>query len=103
MDDLILNKVTGNVVDAVVYKEQMEESVNNVIGFLNENSPSDNQWYFQCGSFRVDVEKKDYDKYMCFINNLVGCSYCHIVNSTGLTFLFSLSTLYEKLMGDTVL
>ena len=85
------------VESAVEYNGLTKEYTSKICKILTEESPSNNIWYFRDGFFRVDVIKEDYDKYMEFIEGLIGCSYCHLMNNTGLTFLVSLSTLYEKL------
>lgn len=85
------------VESAVECNRMTKEYTNKICKILTEESPSDNIWYFRDGFFRVDVIKEDYDKYMEFIEDLIGCSYCHLMNNTGLTFLVSLSTLHEKL------
>ena len=66
--------------------------------WLTKNSPSSNIWYYKDGFFRVKVEREDYDSYMDFIENLIGCSYCYLMNATGITLMMSLSTLYRKLV-----
>lgn len=82
---------------AVQYNELSKQYVNKICEILTTESPSNNQWYFRQGFFCVDVVKKDYNSYMKFIEDTVGCSYCHVMNTNGLTFMMSLTTLNEKL------
>lgn len=82
---------------AVQCKELTDEYITKICGLLTIDSPRDNEWYYHNGFFRVDVVKADYEAYMDFIENLTGCSYCHTLNDTGLTFMVSLTTLNNKL------
>ena len=82
---------------AMHYNNLTKEYTNKLCKILTEEAPRDNIWYFRDGFFRVDVTQENYDEYMTFIEGLIGCSYCHLQNPNGLTFLLSLSTLYQKL------
>ena len=90
-------KINEYVKCATHYKDLTNEYTNKICKILTDEAPSDNIWYYRDGFFRVDVFQKDYDDYMSFIENIIGCSYCHLMNPNGLTFLVSLSTLYDKL------
>ena len=79
------------------YNELTHEYTNKLCNILTSEAPSDNEWYYRNGFLCVDVLKKDYDNYIAFIEDVVGCSYCHVMNTNGLTFMVSLSTLYSKL------
>lgn len=80
------------------HKEVLDECTGKICEVLTDTAPSDNEWYFRDGFFRVDVVKEDYDDYITFIEDLVGCSYCHLMNNDGLTFMVSLSTLSYKIL-----
>lgn len=80
------------------YESLTREYTNKLCEILTDEAPSDNEWYYRNRFFCVDVVKKDYDNYMSFIEDVVGCSYCHIMNSNGLTFMVSLTTLYDKVL-----
>ncbi len=79
------------------YNDMSDKYINKICEILLEESPSNNIWYFRDGFFRVDVVKEDYEKYMNFIEEIIGCSYCYSFNDTGLTFMVSLTTIDGKL------
>ena len=85
------------------YQEQMKYICHHMMTI----SPRNNKWYYNnTGFLQVDVEKKDYDVYIEFMEKIVGCSYCHLMTSTGITLMVNLTTLkkeldkqYEKIKG----
>lgn len=94
----MLNNNFGEYVkSAMHYKELTKGYTNKICKILTDESPCGNIWYYRNGFFCVDVLKDDYDDYISFIEDLIGCSYCHVMNSNGLTFMVSLATLCESI------
>ena len=88
--------------EALKYKKGYDKQMKQLCEYLSDISPKDNIWYYNSTGFlQVDVKKNEYDEYMDFMENLVGCSYCYIMNPTGLTLMMNINTLKEKIStGD---
>lgn len=89
------------IVRVLESKRVFDECMGAVCDLLCDLSPCDNKWYFNgTGFVMVDVTREDYDLYLDFVEGLVGCSHCYLMNDGGFTLMFSLSTLRDCLCGD---
>lgn len=87
-----------DVVRALESKGVYEDCMRYVCGALERVSPCDNRWYFNGSGFVcVDVVREDYDVYLDFLFELVGCSYCYLMNGDGFTLMVSLGSLCKGL------
>ena len=88
----------GDVVRALESKGVYEDCMRYVCGALERLSPCDNRWYFNSTGFVcVDVVRDDYDVYLDFLFELVGCSHCYLMNGDGFTLMVSLGSLCKGL------
>lgn len=94
-----LEEFLNNVEDAVEVKKDYEEHLSVLCEYLKEASPYPNDWYYNGNGFlQVDVKQDEYDMYLSFIEELVGCSYTHLQTPNGLTLILHINTVYEKMI-----
>ena len=87
-----------DVCDALDKKKVYEEHMKYVCSYLERISPKNNRWYYNSTGFlQVDVKREDYDEYLEFVIDLFVCSHCYVMNEGGMTLMFSLSTLKNRL------
>lgn len=79
-------------------KKEYDEQMKYVCNHMMNISPHQNRWYYNSTGFlQVDVQRQDYDDYIDFMDNIVGCSYCHVLNNEGITLMVNLNTLLKEL------
>ncbi len=88
-----------DVVRALEVKGRFDECMRYVCGGLERVSPCDNRWYFNGSGFLcVDVGVDDYELYLDFLGELVGCSFCYVSCGEGFTLMVSLGSLRDGLV-----
>lgn len=83
---------------AIKKKQEYDEQMKYICNHMMNIAPYNNRWYYNnTGFLQVDVHREDYDEYLDFMENIVGCSYCHALNENGITLMVSLNTLLKEL------
>ena len=91
-------KLYNQLCTALKHKKNYDEEMKKICDYLIVLSPKDNIWYYNSTGFlQVDVKKEEYDEYIAFMDDLVGCSYCYLMNPTGLTLMMNINTLKDKI------
>lgn len=69
-----------------------------VCDYLTKISPHSNQWYYNNnGYLMIDIKREEYESYFKFVEDIVKCSYCHLMRDNGLTLMLSIATIIEKM------
>lgn len=96
---LSTDKLYDGINEALKYKREYDKQMKKLCEYLIEVAPKDNIWYYNSTGFlQVDVKKEEYDEYIGFMEDLVGCSYCYLMNPTGLTLMMNINTLKDKIV-----